>query len=240
MTPPSAGAVRRFGVTPLRARAERAGCCGHDEGKHGARRRRRSNRPWRCGPSDGNAFADLGSVYLRQDRVDDAQKALQRALALDPTLPLANNTMGLTALRKGMVGVAETHFREAIRLQPDLAEAHNNLGNLLAGRHAYAEAAYHFEKAIASNPRMWRRATAMDVTSRPGGFVFEGCRRSWKRWSSWRRDWQRCVSISPTCWRRWGDWTRLARSSTARGEERRCGGAGGRARRLADLERPRR
>jgi tetratricopeptide (TPR) repeat protein len=101
---------------------------------------------------DGNALADLGNVYLRQDRVDDAQRVLQRALALNPTLPLAHNMMGLANVRKGDGAAAETHLREAIRAQPDLAEAHNNLGNLLAGRKAYAEAAHHFEKAIASEP----------------------------------------------------------------------------------------
>jgi tetratricopeptide (TPR) repeat protein len=103
-------------------------------------------------PNDGNAFADLGNVYLRQGRLDEAQKTLARALVLDPTLPLANNTMGLTALRKGDATAAEAHLREAIRLQPDLEEAHNNLGNLLAGRKSYAEAGYHFENAIRSNP----------------------------------------------------------------------------------------
>ena len=103
-------------------------------------------------PNDGNAFADLGNVYLRQGRVDDAQKTLQRALELDATMPQANNMMGLAALRKGAIEIAETHLREAIRLQPDLEEAHYNLGNLLAARRAYAEAGYHFEHAIRSNP----------------------------------------------------------------------------------------
>ncbi len=103
-------------------------------------------------PNDGNAFADLGNVYLRQGRLDDAQKTLRRALVLDATMPKANNTMGLAALKQGASATAETHFREAIRLQPDLQEAHYNLGNLLAGRRAYAEAGYHFERAIRSNP----------------------------------------------------------------------------------------
>jgi tetratricopeptide (TPR) repeat protein len=103
-------------------------------------------------PNDGNAFADLGNVYLRQGRLDEAQKTLQRALALDATMPQANNMMGLAALKNGSAEIAETHLREAIRLQPDLEEAHYNLGNLLAARRAYAEAGYHFEHAIRSNP----------------------------------------------------------------------------------------
>jgi tetratricopeptide (TPR) repeat protein len=103
-------------------------------------------------PRDSSALADLGNVYLLQDRVDDAQKILAQALALAQDSPAANNTMGLAALKKGDTDGAENYFREAIRIQPDLAEAQNNLGNLLAGRHAYAEAGYHFERAIRSNP----------------------------------------------------------------------------------------
>jgi tetratricopeptide (TPR) repeat protein len=103
-------------------------------------------------PNDGGAFADLGNIYLQQNRVDDAQKVLARALTIDPNLPGANNTMGLAALKNNDVNLAEEHFRAAIRSQPDLAEAHNNLGNVVAGRKAYAEAGYHFEKAIRSEP----------------------------------------------------------------------------------------
>ena len=186
------------------------GGCGHDEGKL-AEAAQALEQAVALGPSDGNAFADLGNVYLRQDRVDDAEKALQRALALDPTLPLANNTMGLAALRKGIGGAAETHFREAIRLQPDLAEAHNNLGNLLAGRQGLRRSGSSLRKGDrAAIHVMWKRATAM----------------AW--FSPWRVRISRAVaeleavvvlaprlatraSISPTCWRRWGVRTRLAR-----------------------------
>ncbi|HEY6183879.1 MAG TPA: tetratricopeptide repeat protein [Terriglobales bacterium] len=104
-------------------------------------------------PQDGTALADLGNVYLLQDRADDARKVLAQALTINPDLPQANNTMGLAALKKGETAEAEKYFRSAIRIQPDLAEAQNNLGNLLAERRAYAEAGYHFEQAIRSNPK---------------------------------------------------------------------------------------
>ena len=156
--------------------------------------------------------------------MDDAQKALQRALALDPTLPLANNTMGLTALRKGMVGVAETHLREAIRLQPDLAEAHNNLGNLSPAATPTLKG-LSLRKAIASNPRYVEARHSYGVTLALAG-SYSRAVPSWKRWWSSHRDWQRCVLTSPTRWRRWGVWTRLARilpwrrRSTMRGSGR--------------------
>ena len=125
-----------------------------------ARRRRRSNRPWRFSPNDANAAADLGNVYLRQGRVDEAEKALQRRSR--STRRCRWRTIPWDWLRsKGAPDVAETHFREAIRLQPDLAEAHNNLGNLLAGRQRMRKRRITSNKPSPAIPGMWRRVIAM-------------------------------------------------------------------------------
>ena len=100
--------------------------------------------------------------------MDDAQKTLQRALALDPTLPLANNTMGLPTLRKGSVDAAETHFREAIRRSP-IWPRRTTISVICwpAGRRT-REAAYHFEKAIATS-RVRGGAPQLRSRSRPDG-----------------------------------------------------------------------
>ena len=76
MTPLSGGAARRCGATPRSCPRSRS-----------LRPRRLHKGTWpeaaqalekavSLRPDDGNAFADLGNVYLRQDRVDDAQKRL--------------------------------------------------------------------------------------------------------------------------------------------------------------------
>ena len=110
MTPLSVGAAKRCGATPgsyprsrnLRLRRLQSGNL--------AEAAQALEKAVALRQDDGNALADLGNVYLRQDRVDDAQNVLQRALALDPTLPLANNMMGLANVRKGDGVAAETHF----------------------------------------------------------------------------------------------------------------------------------
>ena len=76
MTPPSGGAAKRFGATPrfvpaLKELAAAATAKGNLAEAAQALEKAVSLRP-----DDGNAFADLGNVYLRQDRVDDAQKRL--------------------------------------------------------------------------------------------------------------------------------------------------------------------
>ena len=127
-------------------------------------------------PSDSHALADLGKVYLQRQRCAEAVTTLERALALDASLPLARTTrLGLAALAQGDRGRAEQQFREAIRIQPDLAEAHSNLANLLAGRQAYAEAAAHFEQAVRARPESGgspsrlRPGPGVDAAECPGG-----------------------------------------------------------------------
>ena len=101
---------------------------------------------------DAEALADLGNVYLHQGRLDAADQAFQRSIAINPDLPAAHNLLGLERLRKSDPRGAEAEFREAIRIQPDLTEAQSNLGNLLAGAGDLRQALFHFKKAIAADP----------------------------------------------------------------------------------------
>jgi tetratricopeptide (TPR) repeat protein len=101
---------------------------------------------------DAEALTDLGGVYIRQDRLEEAQKALLRAIEINPDLPAAHNLFGLERLRKGDLKGGDSEFRESIRLQPDFSEAQSNLGNLLAGEGDLKQAIFHFKKAIASDP----------------------------------------------------------------------------------------
>ncbi len=103
-------------------------------------------------PLDSAALTDLGNVYLRMGRLEDAERTLQSALTANPEEPEAHNLLGLKRLQAGDRTKAETEIREAIRLDPDLPSAHNNLANLLAGSKDYAQAKFHFEKAIAIQP----------------------------------------------------------------------------------------
>jgi predicted CXXCH cytochrome family protein len=104
-------------------------------------------------PADDALFTDLGNAYLRQRMLVPAQRALERALQINPDQPEAQNLLGLVAVQKGDPVEAEARFRKAIVRQPDSAEAHNNLGNVLAQDHKYAEAQYHFQKAVLIDPR---------------------------------------------------------------------------------------
>jgi tetratricopeptide (TPR) repeat protein len=122
---------------------------------------------------DAEALADLGNVYLRQGRFDQAEQVLRKAIGINPDLPAAHNLLGLERLRKNDPGGAEAEFREAIRIQPDLAEAHNNLGNLLAEEGDLRQAIFHFRKAIAADPENVDAHYNLGQASAAGGSMKE-------------------------------------------------------------------
>ena len=73
--------------------------------------------------------ANLGKVYLEQERFTEAVAASHRAIELDPGMERAYYNIGTARLREGKPELAISHYRRAIELRPDLFEAHNNLGN---------------------------------------------------------------------------------------------------------------
>lgn len=74
---------------------------------------------------------NLAIVYLHGKRDDDARAALDRALAIEPENPQANNELGILLRRQGKFHEAEQAYRRALAADPSYALAHYNLGVLL-------------------------------------------------------------------------------------------------------------
>ncbi|MEO2048690.1 MAG: tetratricopeptide repeat protein [Pirellulales bacterium] len=98
------------------------------------------------------ALAHLGSIYVRQNKLDRAIEYCQRALRMNPDHVQAHNTLGLAFVAKQRLADAKHHYLQAISIQPDFAFAHNNLGSLLASQGDFKQAQQHFSHAIASEP----------------------------------------------------------------------------------------
>src|SRR5258708_4911907 len=73
------------------------------------------------------------ALGLYQGGLEPAQRAIERALALQPDLPEAHNNLGLAHLNQGRAEEARQCFTQALRLRPDMADAQNNLGLACAG-----------------------------------------------------------------------------------------------------------
>jgi tetratricopeptide (TPR) repeat protein len=87
------------------------------------------------------------AMVLQTDSPDEARRAYQEALRLQPGFVEAHMNLGLLHYNAGDLEAAESCYRRALHVGPDSALAHFNLGVVLEDRHdksgavaAYAEA----------------------------------------------------------------------------------------------------
>lgn len=92
------------------------------------------------------------ALELEAVETDEARKAYERALELDPSHVDAHVNLGRLLHEEGRAGDAETEYRRALALNAAYATAAFNLGTALEdlGRPAEAMQAYH--QALASDP----------------------------------------------------------------------------------------
>jgi tetratricopeptide (TPR) repeat protein/peroxiredoxin len=110
----------------------------------------------RDSPSSAEAHYGIGSVYLKQDKSQEARDSFERAVKLHASYPdtLANawNNIGLLATRKGRTGEAIGYFQEALKRNPDHWIALENLGNAYRQQKRWDEARKTLERAVALRP----------------------------------------------------------------------------------------
>lgn len=104
-------------------------------------------------PSLPTPHYDLGTVYKKLGRIDEAIDQYRTAINLKPDYYEAHNNLGNAYLEKGMVTEAVTEYRTAININPGDAEAHYNLGNLFYAQSMPGEAVSSLGTAIRLNPR---------------------------------------------------------------------------------------
>lgn len=104
--------------------------------------------------ADGEAWAQLGKVYHKADRLQDAAAAYAKALALRPVNPVVLNDRGVLYRAMGRSDEAVASFRRALEADPRQLESLLNVGLV----HAYDlrqpdEAASAWAKLFALDPR---------------------------------------------------------------------------------------
>lgn len=81
-------------------------------------------------PTHPGLWLNLASIYYQLDRFEDAQSALARAKALEPSSAASHNLQGALAVRAGNIAAAERHYRQALEQDERAAEVYYNLGLL--------------------------------------------------------------------------------------------------------------
>jgi tetratricopeptide (TPR) repeat protein len=97
-------------------------------------------------PSAAGALVNLGTIYYRQRRFDQAEKYYRSAIEADPQYPLAQFNLGNLYDEQGKLKDARDHYNRALTLNPQYADAHFNLA-LLCERQSDPLRAVHHWKA---------------------------------------------------------------------------------------------
>lgn len=92
----------------------------------------------------------IAAEFIRDHKLDDAQRQLERALESNPKSAPANDMMGVLLQQEGSplnLAKAEAYFKKAISLDPEFSQAHNNYGVYLSQVKRYNEAIVQFQIA---------------------------------------------------------------------------------------------
>jgi len=98
------------------------------------------------------AHNNLGGVWWRSGRVDDAIREYQAALKITPESPVARNNLGSAFLKQGKVDEAIQEFRRVLSRDPQSITGRFNLAGALLRSGRVTEAVAEYEKAVAINP----------------------------------------------------------------------------------------
>ena len=85
-------------------------------------------------PKYDRAYFELGSIYLRQQRLPEALEAFENVTGFNPDDYEAEGSLGIIFLRRRELDQAEIHFRAALRLNPQDKLASNYLGRVLEAK----------------------------------------------------------------------------------------------------------
>jgi protein O-mannosyl-transferase len=119
---------------------------------------------------------NLGIVFLRQGKVEEAISLLQAAVDLRPDNSPAHENLAKALLQKGQVSDALIHYRKLLELQPDNIEVHNIVGTVLIQQGRIREGVEEWQKVLAIQPDngnalsnlAWVLATSPDNSLRDG------------------------------------------------------------------------
>ncbi len=103
-------------------------------------------------PKDVNALLNLSNVYIRQNRLDAAEKVLQKIQELDSRHTKSLDNLGVIALRRGERNRARELFLKALQLNAADEIALINLGYLAQIDEQTIDAVRYYDQILVLNP----------------------------------------------------------------------------------------
>jgi len=99
-------------------------------------------------PGAAGALVNLGTIYYRQRKYEEAESQYQRAIEVDANYPLAHYNLGNLYDEQGDLTRAEQHYNTALQLNPNYADAHFNLALLSERRGDFLKAVRHWKSYL--------------------------------------------------------------------------------------------
>jgi len=95
----------------------------------------------------------LGSIYLNENNLDEAEKLLKKSVQLDPNNSTVHDNLGILFSKRGEYNKAIRKFNRALELNPNSAEANYNLGKVYEKLGKFGHSEKYFQKAVELNPK---------------------------------------------------------------------------------------
>jgi protein O-mannosyl-transferase len=125
-------------------------------------------------PNVAFAHNNLGTILLRQERVDEAIEHFNKALELDPGDAKTQNNLGLALVKLGRLDEAEPHYRKAVELNPRYFKAYENLGAVYLRTERPDAAIASLKAALAIQPSEAKALNDLGVAFMQSGRAAEG------------------------------------------------------------------
>jgi Flp pilus assembly protein TadD len=81
-------------------------------------------------PDFATSFTNLGLLYLKQEKLAEAEQAFKQAITINPADAIAYNHLGVVLRQRGQFDQARQAYENALRINAGYARAHLNLGIL--------------------------------------------------------------------------------------------------------------
>jgi len=115
-------------------------------------------------------YREIGVVYFRMNRMDDAISAWKTGLRHAPNDASLMNNLSIALLQKGRYEEAVAHAQTALASNPTMPQALNTMGQVLMIKKEYEKATHYFLKAIEQQPdvpaRYWNVAMALEQSGK--------------------------------------------------------------------------
>lgn len=98
------------------------------------------------------ANLDIAEYYLKNEKFDDAEPHILKALQIDKNNASAYNHLGIIYFHKGDFVNAESQFKKAINIAPNMVESYFNLGLLYQSQGRFAEALPFYKIVVTMEP----------------------------------------------------------------------------------------